>query len=52
MKRYIITGGLGFVGSHLVEKLVKLNKPLVPVLTDKEIMKDQNGFTIVKAMAE
>ena len=29
MKRYIITGGLGFVGSHLVEKLVKLNHRVI-----------------------
>ena len=32
------------------EKLVKLNKQLVQVLTDKEIMKDQIGFMIVKVM--
>ena len=29
MKRYIIKGGLGFVGSHLVEKLVKLNHRVI-----------------------
>ena len=29
MKKVIVTGGAGFVGSHLVERLVKRNEQVV-----------------------
>ena len=29
MIKYIITGGAGFIGSHLVEKLIKKNKKII-----------------------
>ena len=29
MKTYLVTGGCGFIGSHLVEKLLKENKVIV-----------------------
>jgi len=29
MTKYIITGGAGFIGSHLVESLVKKKKKIV-----------------------
>ena len=31
MIKYIITGGAGFIGSHLVEKLIKKNKKIIVI---------------------
>ena len=39
MKKILVTGGAGFIGSHLVEKLVKNNKVIIIDDLSTEILK-------------
>ncbi|MEK6964456.1 MAG: SDR family oxidoreductase [Nanoarchaeota archaeon] len=41
MSRYVVTGGAGFIGSHIVEELIKLGQEVV-VLDDFSTGKEEN----------
>ena len=52
--KYLVTGGLGFVGSHLVEKLVKLKHQVIIIDNFsngklENIKKVKNKVKIIKA---
>ena len=42
MKKIIITGGAGFIGSHLIEKLINTNVEEILVIDDLSTGKDEN----------
>ena len=44
MKKILVTGGAGFIGSHLVEKLVKNNKVIIIDDLSTEILKTLKCF--------
>ena len=42
MKKIIITGGAGFIGSHLIEKLIKTEVEEILVIDDLSTGKNAN----------
>jgi UDP-glucose 4-epimerase len=41
MKKYLVTGGAGFIGSHLVDKLIEKNNKVV-IIDDLSAGKKEN----------